>query len=83
MGLLVLPDPDRVETPVFEPGQRVRANLAGMMVGSVTFHSAVTDAIGTIVKQTSPDPPKYLIELMFSIKGINKVEVPEERLKPM
>ena len=68
---------------MFEPGQRVKATLAGMMVGSVTFHAAVTDAIGTIVKQTSPDPPKYLINLMFSIKGINKVEVSEERLKPM
>lgn len=68
---------------MFEPGQRVKANLAGMMVGSVTFHAAVSDAIGTIVKQTSPDPPKYLIELVFSFKGINEVEVPEERLKLM
>ncbi len=65
---------------MFEPGQRVKANLAGMMVGVVTFHAAVSDAIGTIVKQTSPDPPKYLVELMFSLKGLNEVEVPEERL---
>ena len=68
---------------MFEPEQRVKANLAGMMVGAVTFHAAVTDAIGTIVKQISPDPPKYLVELMFSFKGINEVEVPEERLKLM
>ncbi len=68
---------------MFEPGQRVKANLAGMMVGAVTFHAAVTDAIGTIVKQTSPDPPQYLVQLMFSFKGINEVEVPEERLKLM
>ena len=67
---------------MFEPGQRVKANLAGMMVSAVTFHAA-TDAIGTIVKQTSPDPPKYLVEMMFSFKGINEVEVPEERLKLM
>ena len=39
--------------------------------------------MGTIVKQTSPDPPKYLVELMFSFKGINEVEVLEERLKLM
>ncbi len=68
---------------MFEPGQRVNANLAGMMVGAVTFHAAVTDAMETIVKQTSPDPPKYLVELMFSFKVINEIEVPEERLKLM
>ena len=51
------------------------------MVGEVTFHAAVTDAIGTIVKQTSSDPPKYLVKLLFSFKGLNQLEVPEERLK--
>ena len=54
-----------------------------MMVGEVTFHAAVTDAIGTIVKQTTSDPPKYLVELLFSFKGMNRLEVPEERLKPL
>ncbi len=68
---------------MFQPGQRIRANLAGMMVGEVTFHAAVTDAIGTIVKQTTSDPPKYLVELLFSFKGMNRLEVPEERLKPL
>jgi len=68
---------------VLQPGQRIRANLAGMMVGEVTFHAAVTDAIGTIVKQTSVNPPRYLIELLFSFKGMNQLEVPKERLRPM
>ena len=68
---------------MFQPGKRIKANLAGMMVGEVIFHAAVTDAIGTIVKQTSSDPPKYLVELLFSFKGVNRLEVSEERLKPL
>ena len=68
---------------MFQPGKRIKANLAGMMVGEVIFHAAVTDAIGTIVKQTSSDPPKYLVELLFSFKGVNWLEVSEERLKPL
>ncbi len=66
-----------------QPGQQVRCNLAGMMVGGVGFSGAVTDAVGTIVKQTSMDPPSYLVRLLFSFKGINEVEVPEDRIRPM
>lgn len=68
---------------MFEPGQKVRVNLAGMQVGSVTFHAGVTDAVGTVVQQTSTDPPRYLVELMFSFRGVKEVEVPEERIKGM
>lgn len=64
-------------------GQRVRCNLAGMMVEGVGFSAAVTDAVGTIVKQTASDPPTYLVKLLFSFKGVNQVEVPEDRIKPM
>lgn len=66
---------------MLQPGQRVRVNLAGMQVGPVLFHAAVTDAVGTILKQTSENPPKYLVKLMFSFKGVDEVEVPEERIK--
>ncbi len=66
---------------MFQPGQRVRVNLAGMQVGQVLFHAAVTDAVGTIVKQTSENPPKYLVKLLFSFKGVDEVEVPAERIK--
>jgi len=66
---------------MLRPGQRVRVNLAGMQVGPVHFHAAVTDAIGTILKQTSENPPKYLVKLMFSFKGVDEVEVPEERVR--
>ncbi len=67
----------------FQPGQKVRCNLAGIQVGDVLFHAAVTDAVGTIVKQTSTEPPKYLVELMFNFRGVKELEVPEERIRPM
>jgi len=64
------------------PGQNVRVNLAGMQVGTVRFHAAVTDAVATIVKQTSENPAKYLVKLMFSFHGVTEIEVPEERIEP-
>lgn len=66
---------------MFKPGQLVRVNLAGMQVQGVLFHAAVTDAVGNVVKQTSEDPPKFLVKLLFSFKGVNEVEVPAERIK--
>ena len=66
---------------MFQAGQRVRVNLAGMMVQGVMFHAAVTDAVGTIVRKTSEDPPKFLVKLLFSFKGVDEVEVPAERIK--
>src|SRR5262252_685447 len=37
---------------IFQPGQLVRVNLAGLDAGGVTFQAAVTDAVGHILKQT-------------------------------
>ncbi len=62
------------------PGQQVRVNLAGMQVGAVLFHAAVTDAVGTIVRQLSENPPQYLVKLLFSFRGVDEVEVPEDRI---
>ena len=56
-------------------------NLAGMQVGSVIFHAAVTDARGSVVRQISENPPQYLVKLLFSFRGVDEVEVPEERIK--
>ncbi len=64
-----------------QPGQAVRANLAGLQVGSVLFHAAVTDAVGHIVRQTSENPPKYLVKLLFSFRGVSEVEVTEDRIR--
>jgi len=72
--------PKRMED-MFKPGQLVRVNLAGIQVQGVLFHAAVTDAVGNIVKQTSEDPPKYLVKLLFSFKGVNEVEVSADRIK--
>ncbi len=66
---------------MFKPGQLVRVNLAGMQVQGVLFHAAVTDAVGNIVQQTCEDPPKFLVKLLFSFKGVNEVEVPADRIK--
>lgn len=67
---------------MFQPGQNVRVNLAGMQVGSVTFQAAVTAAVGTIIRQTSENPPTYLVKLLFSFRGVDEVEVPADRILP-
>jgi len=54
-----------------------------MQVGDVLFHAAVTDAVGTIVNQTSAVPAKYLVELMFQFRGVKQLEVAEERIRPL
>jgi hypothetical protein len=63
-----------------QPGQLVRVNLAGIQVGAVLFHAAVTDAVGHIVRQASDNPPKYVVKLLFSFRGVSEVEVPEDRI---
>ena len=65
---------------MFEPGQLVYVNLAGLQAGGVMFQAAVTDAVGHIVKQTSEEPPKYLVKLLFSFRGVTEVEVPADRI---
>lgn len=65
----------------FKPGELVRVNLAGMQVEGVLFHAAVTDAMGNIVKQTSEEPPKYLVRLIFAFRGISEVDVPADRIR--
>jgi hypothetical protein len=64
----------------FQPGQSVRVNLEGMQVGNVLFHAAVNAAVGNIVRKTTEDPPKYLVKLLFSFRGVSEVEVTEDRI---
>ena len=69
---------------MFDPGQLVRVNLAGL----VTFQAdavahgvrALLGARQNTVKQTSEQPPKYLVELLFSFRGVSHVEVPADRI---
>jgi len=65
---------------MFESGQLVRVNLAGLNAGGVTFQAAVTDAVAHIIKQISEQPPIYLLELLFSFRGVSQVEVPADRI---
>jgi hypothetical protein len=64
----------------FQPGQLVRVNLAGMHADGVMFQAAVTDAVAHIVRQIPGEPPKYLVKLLFSFRGVTEVEVPTERI---
>jgi hypothetical protein len=66
----------------FQPNQRVRLNLAGLNIEGVLFHAAVTDAVGTIIRKSSEEPPAYLVDLLFSFKGLKQIEVPEMRIRP-
>ena len=70
----------RRDVASFQPGQSVRVNLEGIQVGKVLFHAAVNAAVGNIVRKTSEDPPKYLIKLLFSFRGVSEVEVTEDRI---
>ena len=67
---------------MLQPDQRVKVNLSGMVVQGVAFSQNVREALGTIIRQTSADPPMYLVELLFSFKGIKRVDVPEEHIHP-
>ena len=67
---------------MFQPNQRVTVNLSGLVIKGVSFSENVQKALGTIVQQLPTDPPTYLVELLFSFKGVKWVELPEERIKP-
>jgi hypothetical protein len=67
---------------VFQPDQRVKVDLSGMVVKGVAFSENVREALATVLQQTSADPPIYLVELLFSFKGVKRVEVPQERIRP-
>jgi hypothetical protein len=68
---------------VFQPNQRVKVDLSGMTFQGVSFSHNVREAPGTILQQTSTEPTVYLVELLFSFKGVKRIEVPEERIHPM
>ena len=67
----------------FAPGQRVKVDLSGLVIKGVAFSQNVREALGTIVQPTTAEPPGYLVELLFSFKGIKRVDVPEDRIQAM
>jgi hypothetical protein len=67
---------------MLEPNQRVTVDLSGLVIKGVSFSQNVKKALATVVQQVSTDPPVYLVELLFSFKGVKRVEVPEARIHP-
>jgi len=67
---------------MFQPNQRVTVDLSGLVIQGVSFSQNVQKALGTILQQTSTDPPVYKVELLFSFKGVKRVDVSEERIRP-
>ena len=65
---------------MFQPNQRVTVDLSGLVIQGVSFSQNVQKAIGTILQQISTDPPVYKVELLFSFKGVKRVDVPEDRI---
>ena len=65
---------------MFQPNQRVTVDLSGLVIQGVSFSQNVQKAIATILEQVSTDPPVYKVELLFSFKGIKRVDVPEARI---
>src|SRR6266545_3527938 len=56
---------------MLQPNQRVSVDLSNLTIKGVHFSQNVQKALATVV------------ELVFSFKGIRRVEVPEDRIHPM
>ena len=67
---------------MLQPNQRVTVDLSGLIINGVSFSQNVQKALGTILQQVSADPSVYKVELLFSFKGVKRVDVPEERIHP-
>jgi len=67
---------------MFQPNQRVTVDLSGLIINGVSFSQNVQKALGTILQQVSTEPSVYKVELLFSFKGVKRVDVPEERIHP-
>ena len=67
---------------MLQPNQRVTVDLSGLVVQGVSFSQNVQKAIATILQQVSADPPVYKVELLFSFKGVKRVDLSEERIHP-
>ena len=68
---------------MLEPNQRVSVDLSNLTIRGVHFSQNVQKALGTVVQQVASEPSVYLVELVFSFKGIKRVEVPEDRIHRM
>jgi hypothetical protein len=67
---------------MFSANQRVKVDLSNLTIQGVAFSENVREVLATVLEQTSADPPTYRVELLFSFKGVKRVEVPEARIRP-
>ncbi len=67
---------------MYEANQRVKVDLSSLTISGVHFSQNVREALGTVIRQVSAEPPVYEVELLFSFKGVRRVEVPAERIHP-
>ncbi|MCI0546988.1 MAG: hypothetical protein L0027_06860 [Candidatus Rokubacteria bacterium] len=65
---------------MFQANERVSVDLSGLVIQGVAFSQNVQKALGTVLRQVSTDPAVYQVELLFSFKGVKRVEVPEDRI---
>jgi len=63
-------------------GQRVTVDLSDLTIRGVRCSQNVQKALGTILAQTCDKPPTRRNELRFSFKGVKRVGVPDERIRP-
>jgi hypothetical protein len=68
------------EVAMFAPNQQVKVDLSRMTIQGVAFSENVREVPATVIEQTSSNPPTYRVELLFSFKGVKRVELPEERI---
>ena len=66
---------------MFAPNQRVKVDLSRMTIQGVAFSENVREVLATVLEQVSASPPTYRVELLFSFKGVKRVDVPEERIR--
>lgn len=65
---------------MFQSDQPVHVDLSGLTIQGVAFSQNVRKALGTVVRQVSADPPVYRVELLFSFRGVKRLDVAEDRL---
>jgi hypothetical protein len=56
-------------------------DLSHQTIQGVAFCENVREVLATVLEQTSASPPTCRFELLFSFKGVKRVELPEERIR--
>jgi hypothetical protein len=65
---------------MLKSGQVVRVNLAGLQAEGVLFPGRGHRRRWPHCETNFGQPPKYLVKLLFSFRGVSEVEVPADRI---